>query len=90
MFLVFIGNVADNMLFALIGYFDLNRVNDLRVYLLVTALLMLIVSFFMIASTKFKKVDSAILLRILVASVVGSIGSVWLLMVFLRPELWIE
>ena len=86
-FLVFIGSVADNMLFALIKFFDLSGVNELRVYLLATSLLMLILSLFMIASTRSKKVDGAIMLRILFASVIGGIGSAWLLIVFLRREL---
>ena len=88
MLLGYIGKSADESLLSLIRFFNLGGVSYIRTYILAISIILLIISFLLVIGINpLQQLDKKIVLRILVASVFGGHGGVWLLMVFLSHEL---
>jgi hypothetical protein len=81
--LIFIGHASDDLLLSLLRFFKLMGIPYIRTYILLLSIILLIASVLLIISNKPQRIDKKLMLRLLIGSVFGAIGSVWLLMVFM-------
>lgn len=85
--LILIGRVADDLLLTFLQFYDLIGAPYIRTYLLLISIILLISSYLLIATIKSPCIDKKFVLRILIGIVVGAFGSVWMMMVFMSPDL---
>ena len=86
--LIFIGRTGDDLLLWLMDYFDLSQVPHIDVYVLILSTVMLASGCLLVLSIRNRKANKDILLRILIGSVIGGFGSVWLSAILFRQ--WME
>jgi hypothetical protein len=84
----FIASIADDLLFSLLRFFNLTGNTYIKAYLLLISIILVIVSGLLSFSCKGQQImDRSVLLRILIAGIIGVIGSIWLVMVFTAHNL---
>jgi len=84
--LMIVGRFADDLLFFLINFFELDDIKYIRTYVLLVSVITLLTGCVLIFSAKSARVDAKIGFRILLGAICGGIGTVWLLMVFIAPD----
>jgi len=85
--LIFVSRVADDFLLIIVTHFNLHDVLYLRTYVFLVSIALQVIGIAFLVRIRSQPLNMSTLLHIFIAAVIGGVGSVWLIMVFISYEL---